>query len=417
MILKGKIKNKEEILELFLNIQLKENPDQVPKIKGNFLKSLSCPLCFRFLLLPKKHQQCGQRFCEACISKWIELFPFCPKCLLDISPFQLDKLPLDEDFNSLTRKIKIKCELGKCAKEEEESKPGALKGMPVILEREIAEEASSQEEEEEERNFFWNWFDRRKSKVSLQNSDIMSIDNSNLNNSDLNSINRTSSSIFNSMESSSILSSDIKNKRIFSVNDYILHLVRKHSWPLMQITQDKNKRKISFVGFKKEKHLKQEQNIKLGPGVIHTVGEDREIKSLVGIYLNNVLKRNVRIYKGLRLVFEGRLVNGCYENVGQLKHYLKIDTGEKEIKGILEYQGVFKHGKPDGKGRLSFIGDYEEMMIYFQEKENFGILRSGLNPDFFQSRDTHSVLDEFFAQYSKLSFYISTVAHRKGIGK
>ena len=415
MILKGKIKNKEEIHKLYQQINLNENRHETPKIKKNFLKSLSCPLCFRFQNLPKKHEKCGQRFCHQCITKWIEIFPFCPKCKTDLTPADIANSEIDEDFNLLTKKIKIKCKLGKCGKEDEIYQ--AVTSMPVIHEREMNEETSAEEDEINEKNFFWNFFNRRKSKKSLQNSDMMSVENSNINNSDFNSINQSSSSVFNSLDGSSLIISEVKQKRYFYVNDYILHLVRKHAWPIMQITHENDSNKISYVGYKMEKHLKVPEKMKLGPGVIHTVGPDRGVTSLVGIYLNDKLKKCVRIFKEMQLIFEGKLVNGLYEDLGVLKHYFDLEFEDYEnnegVQCYLEYKGNFKHGKFYGKGELNFVGDYDKVKKIFQEK-NKNILESELNVDFFQSQNSVSVLSDFFTKYSNFENQTTNFNHING---
>jgi hypothetical protein len=411
MILKGKIQNKEQVSKFYKSIYLEENPDTKEDDISASLKNLSCPLCFRFLIVPKQHRSCRQRFCEDCIIKWTRHFPFCPVCKIKLTPNEIENSEIDHKYNTLMRLIKIKCKLGKCLKEDE-NKVEDNNSMPVIFEREQAEEVSAQEDEEE-KNFFLSWFSKKKSKSSINNSDLCSIDHSNLQNSDLINSNRSWSSINNSLDSNSSLLSENKNKRYFSVNDYILHLVRKHSWPLMEIIPDKPANKMTFVGFKKEKYVKSQGLFKLGPGVIHSIKPNKDISSLVGIYLNDELKKNARIYNNFDLIFEGKLVNGFYEQAGILKHLVQIETDSGVCSGSLEFNGHFKRGKFHGKGKLFFIGDYQKFKEYFENKKK-AILESNLNVNFFKSNESYSPSEKFFLKYSYFENKKTPKSHFKG---
>jgi hypothetical protein len=411
MILKGKIQNKDQVWKFYRKIHFEENPGLQDREITNSLKNLSCLLCFRFLIVPKQHKKCKQRFCEECILIWTKNFGFCPQCKEDLTPDEIKNSVVDPKYNTLMRIIKIRCKLGKCLKEDEQKIESS--NMPVILEREQAEETSAQEEDQAP-NFFWNWIGRRKSKTSISQSDLSSIDHSNLLHSDHINNNQSWSSHNNSQESISSIVSDTKPKRDFSVNDYVLHLVRKHSWPLMEIIVDKSNKKISFVGFKKEKHVKSQGLLKLGPGVIHSIDKDRNISSLVGIYLNDELKKNARIYRNSELIYEGKLINGFYENFGVLKHHLKYEGESGVIKGMLEYQGGFRNGKLHGKGKLYFVGCLDEFQKFFEDKKK-GFLLSNLNIDFFKSNESVPPIEKFFLKYSYLEFSQMKASQQTGL--
>ena len=400
MILKGKIQNKDQVWNLYKQIQSEENPEFQPQEMTHSLRNLSCLLCYRFLIVPKKHEKCGQRFCEECIFIWAKNFKFCPSCKEDLTPDEIQNTPMDPKYATLMRIIKIRCKLGKCIKDDEQKIENS--NMPIILEREQAEETSAQEEDQAP-NFFWNWIGRRKSKTTFNNSDLALIEHSNLQNSDQISTNQSWSSHNVSQESNSSFILDSKAKRDYSVNDYILHLVRKHSWPLMEIIVDKGNNKISFVGFKNEKQVKKEALMKLGPGVIHTIEGDRNVSSLVGIYLNDELKKNTRIYRNSQLIFEGKLINGFYENLGVLRHHVELTNDSEIFKGMLEYHGEFRKGKFHGKGRLFLIGCYNDFKSYFENKKK-AILESNLNIDFFKSNESMDPTEKFFSDHSYLEF-------------
>ena len=405
MILKGSIQNKKELIQMFREMKQKQNPDHPPPKPSFSLKDISSLLCHRFLTIPIKHDACNTTFCRDCIFKWTSIFHFCPKCKADLTPESVQTWEIDEDIFEIIRSTKVECSLGKCGKTVDEVKHEVnSQNMPVIIEREVAEETS--EQEEEDKPFFWNWFSKKKRRSSFQSSDVFSLENSNLQNSDLMNMFGTSSSINISVDNSGIMNSETRQKRYFSVNDYVLHLVRKHSWPSMEITVDSKNQKISFAGYKKEKHVKQGSKFKMGPGVVHSIEKDRRVRSLVGIYVNDELKKNVKIFQDFQLIFEGKLMNGFFEHFGRMRWKAPMDASVELSQPLdlrLEYVGGFQRGKPHGKGKLQLVGDQEAASEYFEEK-NRAVLESQINVQVFYSNEPPSSLDSFFIKFGKYKF-------------
>ena len=377
MILKGKIQNKKELSELFLQLMAESPATAQSSTRSSFvLKNISCLLCFRFLVSPVQHPECGQTYCRDCLFAWVEYLGYCPNCKLDLAPEVVSQYEINSNYRRLTQLIKIACRLNSC--ENSIIRPiKSLSVLPIIDERSFDEE--SLEKEQTNKNFFSSFFkkDEKKKINNSRRSYSLDITQSYFDN---NSKSFNGSSINLSHDNSTLGSGKNHSKRTFSVNDYVLHLIRQHAWPSLEIRVDKTANKIYYVGYNPDQNLSKISELSQGPGVEHICSDKTNIWSIVGVYKNGELLKEVKIYQTGRLIFKGNMINRLFEKYGVRRYYLIIDDeklklvstkdSNKKYKAFLQYQGSFSQGKAHGKGVLYFMGNYCFFKTYFEKIAN-----------------------------------------------
>jgi hypothetical protein len=117
-------------------------------------------------------------------------------------------------------------------------------------------------------------------------------------------------------------------------------------------------------------------------GAVHNIYQRNLVRTNVGIFKNKKLDGFGRIFENNRLIYEGNLLDGDYDDIGSLRQYIKIPKKYfdetipvHKTRAYIQYQGEFYKGLRDGNGTLEFIGNLSIFKNYFQMllKKNISI--------------------------------------------
>lgn len=408
MLLRAKIKNKEEVAARYLKLKKKILKPTLKDKRSITLKQFSCALCLRFLNDPVTHSDCSFYFCRECLRQWSRHFPFCNRCKQDLSAEQVDQLPTDEVLLNIVRSIRIECSLGKCLGENGQiMKFKSENDLAMIEERTI--EYDSIDIEKPKKVGFWKSFFALDSEKMISTSRNTSMNTSISQSSFLNSSltkSGTQSIQLNKSHRNSLL---MESKRYFSTQDYAFHLMRKHFWPSLEIRKwklegeskktyvsslakdpsslsqsyfssnfshkvkqkepDKEVTALAFTGYKNGK--------KLGPGVVYFVRAERKIDTHLGAFVDDLLDNEATIFRNGKLVYDGAITKGVREGFATQRFYFEIEddleqpVAEKDRLCYLEYKGHFVNDKRNGRGEVNFYGNLEVFADYFLRLKEF----------------------------------------------
>ena len=415
MLLRAKIKNKDQIAQLYLDLKKNVTHPTKKQRRSITLKQFSCALCLRFLNDPVSHKDCPFSFCRECLVSWTLHFPFCNRCKADLPFEEARTLETDQPLLKVIREIRIDCSLGKCLAAFKPTRRYNSESNLAMIEERTVEHDSVEIQKPKKLGFFRSFFALESDRM------ISSSRNTSMNVSISRSLNHSQNSVldssFNRVSSSSQNLPVYDSRRYYTTQDYAFHLMRQHFWPKMEVRRwvlegdkrhdyvsslnknqsafndsyfydsanshkdaDETITAVAFAGYK--------QNQKLGPGVVYYVRGGRKIDTHLGAFVNDVLDSEATIFRNGKLVYDGGISKGIREGLATQRYYFEIegDTDthtdtDKDRVCYVEYKGTFVNDKRNGHGEVHFYGNLQVFTDYFsrlkeykaQENANAGI--------------------------------------------